>query len=269
MNNRQQDDSAPGLFSRAWVRGVGCSLIAGVLLFVATESGLLDKSAIAKWIFVIIALFLIVYSILPWALLTIIYLTLNKMGSVEDHLKRHLLRRSPGSHYLRTMFDPSYHSETLFAVTALVWSKHHPDQLLWVMHRTHKRWLPPGGRLLANELPHEAIITKVCSETGIPLDKLSFCRIFHTVDDDYVAAGENIEGAPIPLRIQKEVMEQRGGIPYHYDFFYVLETNYDGILRGDQNPQWLTIEAVEKSQENERPFPNVCLLARRVLAKVS
>ena len=267
--NGSQDNKKPGFFSREWVRSVICSFIGAALLFVATETQLLNKAALAKWTALVIGVSLIIYVGLPWVLLGLIFLTLRKMARVEHWIRRHLLWRYPGSHYLRTMFDPSYHSETLFAVTAFVWSKSHPHKLLWVKHRTHNRWLPPGGRLLANELPHESIKAKVCSETGIPMKTLSFCRIFHAIDQEYIAVDENIEPAPIPLRIQKELMEQRGGIPYHYDFFYVLETDYNGIPQGDQNPQWLSIQEVEKSQETERPFPNVRLLAQLVLEKIA
>lgn len=209
--------TSPISFAPNWVRSIGYSFIGAGLLFVATETQLLDKVELAKWATLIIGLCLIVYVLFPWVLLGLVCLTLSKMARVEGLIRKHLLWRYPKSHHLRTLFDPSYHRETLFAVTAFVWSENHPDHLLWIMNRTHKRWLPPGGRLLANELPHEAIRERVCSETGIPVNSLSFCKLFHTVNSEHIAVDENIVPAPIPLRVQKELVEQRDGIPYHYD----------------------------------------------------
>lgn len=246
-----------------------CSFLGGALLFIATETQLLDKVILAKWAALLIGICLVIYVILPWILVGIIYLTLSKMGRAESFIRKYFLRRYPQSHYLRTMFDASYHRETVLAATAFVWSTHYPNHLLWVKHRTHRRWLPPGGRLLANELPHEAIMDKVSSETGIPIKMLSFCKLFHKIDNDYIAEGENIEPAPIPLKIQKEIMEQRDGIPYHYDFIYVLEANYNGIPRGDQFPTWLTQDKIEALNQAEKPFPNVVFLSKVVLDKVA
>jgi hypothetical protein len=78
-------------------------------------------------------------------------------------------RKYPESHLLRLLFDSEYNNRTVYAATAFVYkSGKNPIEFLWLKeHATHSDLLPPGGRLIANALPHDAIITIVSSETGI------------------------------------------------------------------------------------------------------
>ncbi len=122
-----------------WIQGIIGSVIGGIILFVATEIQMVEKVFLAKLGLSLIGLFLIVFFGLPWLFFGLIYLTLDKMGKAESWAKNGLLSKYPRSHYLRTMFDPSYKGETLFAVTAFVLSKHQKGKFLWVKHRTHKR----------------------------------------------------------------------------------------------------------------------------------
>jgi len=51
--------------------------------------------------------------------------------------------------------------------------------LLW--HRKLQMWLPPGGHIDANELPHEAAIREVFEETGLHIALHSDARPMGTV----------------------------------------------------------------------------------------
>jgi len=46
----------------------------------------------------------------------------------------------------------------------------HADRVLLLWHRQLRRWLPPGGHLLPNELPDEAARREVQEETGLAVE---------------------------------------------------------------------------------------------------
>lgn len=45
----------------------------------------------------------------------------------------------------------------------------HDGRVLMLFHKALQRWLPPGGKLLANELPQDCAIREVKEETGLDI----------------------------------------------------------------------------------------------------
>jgi len=238
--------------------------VAALMILASSLPGV-NMPDLARVALAVIAAGLLTYLGLPWLCLGVTYLTLKNLAKCEKCIADSLCKRFPNSHYVRTLFDPAYRGETVYAATAFVLHKEKPDKLLWVMNETHHRWLPPGGRLLVNELPNEAIKEKVCSETAIPTDRLTFCEAFCPLLDAHIGSDDQVEPVQMPMVIQKELKEQRGGIPFHYDFLYVLETSFNGPPQGKQNPQWLSLAEVKSSPQEEWPFPNVLRLAERIM----
>jgi hypothetical protein len=93
--------------------------------------------------------------------------------------------------------------------------------------------------------------------------------LFHNEYTDHViASSKSVVSHQIPIVIQSEIVEQKGGVPFHYDFLYVLETNYDGPLSGKQTPSWLTIDALKSTKLNDQRFANVRLLAEALSERI-
>lgn len=176
--------------------------------------------------------------------------------------------------YLKNLFKRcvnEYYGASVFAATAFVYLKNsNPIKFLWIKHEIHNDFLPPGGRLMIGEIPHDAIKTRVTSETGIPLEQLAFSTIFHNHYSNHTQGqNEIIQSHPLPIIIQTELVEQRGGIPFHYDFIYVFETEYKGPLIGRQNPNWLDMDALNKEKINDYRFLNSRLLAKELASRIT
>ncbi len=46
----------------------------------------------------------------------------------------------------------------------------HENRVLLIYHKKHQKWLPPGGHLEENELPHEGAIREAYEETGLRVE---------------------------------------------------------------------------------------------------
>lgn len=219
---------------------------------------------------VLILLFL--WFLMPYLYMVLFKRVMSVIASREIKILEYLLKKHPNSHIVRFLLDPDYRNDTVYAVTAFVYKKDiFPTEFIWLeRHATHIDLLPPGGRLVGNELPHEAILTRVSAETGIPKDELKFSSHFHKPYKDHLKHGVATEGEhavsshPLPIVIQTETVEQKGGIPFHYDFIYVLETTYRGRIGGEQNPSWLTMAALADETLHDNRFQNVRLLAEQL-----
>ncbi len=83
-----------------------------------------------------------------------------------------------------------------FAATTFV--VHHERTLL-LHHRKLRKWLPPGGHIEPNELPHEAALREVREETGlhaelfqqgallgqVPMLPQPFCMLLETITPNH------------------------------------------------------------------------------------
>lgn len=260
------DESTAGLTRRYrhCIGAIATSVVASILILLLTDPGRLLALPF-RIAFGLAALAVFGKFAFPWLCLLQMWYYLGVAGRNQEWLRQHLATEIEGSSLLRRLFDaPGPLEETPYAATAYVLS---PDrkQLLMVFHSVHRKWLPPGGRLLSNEIFDQAVMKRVCSETGLPERALHFCSRYHPDRKDHIGANEPVQSHPTPWIVQDEVVEQRGGLPYHHDFLYVLESESQGPLHGKQNPQWLTLEQIEELSDDGQVFLNVRNLARKLL----
>jgi ADP-ribose pyrophosphatase YjhB (NUDIX family) len=81
---------------------------------------------------------------------------------------------------------------------------------LLLMHKKLGVWLPPGGHVEENELPHEAALREVFEETGL--------RVTLDGGNEGKAMGERTLLLPPAHHLQLEEIE--AGRHYHIDFIY-------------------------------------------------
>lgn len=99
--------------------------------------------------------------------------------------------------------------------------------LLVVHHKKLDMWLPPGGHLEPNEVPHEAAIREVYEETGV---LASVPDPNPDVDPDLCLRGIRDVQIPRPFAMGYQVIpEHRGEAEHvHLDMAYALTTS-DGL----------------------------------------
>lgn len=245
-----------------WVKMVLAGA-AGTLLYATLFGPWQGITTPVRCLLIALAVAVLVWFVIPWLIVGLTYLVWLRLGRAEEFFRSRLLKRFPSSHYLRTRLNGTYGTETVYAVTAYVL---HPegDKLLMIKHDFHGRFLPPGGRLHANQLHHEAVLKSVKAETGLRLQQLDFCQQFCPVYSEHIVE-DVVRAAPRPWIVQSEEIEQRGGMSYHYDFIYVVKAGVDGPLEGRQNPQWLDLAHIDRLPEDVRPFPNVRNLCETIL----
>lgn len=91
----------------------------------------------------------------------------------------------------------------------------HQDLVLLHKHPKHQKWLPAGGHVEANELPHEAAIREAMEETGLDIEITSQ----DNVSLDYPHA----KSIPRPyLCLLENIPEHKGVAPHqHIDLIYL------------------------------------------------
>ena len=115
-------------------------------------------------------------------------------------------------------------------------------KMIFVRHNKFNTWLPPGGHMEINELPHECVLLEVEEEIGI--------------NADIVQHGEqvNLNGAserqiPTPYCILHELIpaSSRDVEHMHVDFIYVMvspECAASLQVREISDAKWLTKEEI-------------------------
>jgi 8-oxo-dGTP pyrophosphatase MutT (NUDIX family) len=96
-------------------------------------------------------------------------------------------------------------------------------------HEEIRKWLPPGGHVEEDELPHEGAVREVLEEAGIP-PKL-------------VVAGESdlgIQTMPMPMAILVEDIDEHHK---HIDMIYLATTDRQTLNPGFM---WVTIAEAEE-----------------------
>lgn len=119
-------------------------------------------------------------------------------------------------------------------------------KILVIFHNKLQKWLPAGGHMEPNELPHEAALREVFEETGIMAEII-------TDDYDMNLSGENDCQIPRPYAVLYQLIpESPKDIEHiHIDFIYAMEAEESELnakLDEVSNIAWLTKEEILNSE---------------------
>lgn len=117
------------------------------------------------------------------------------------------------------------------------------SKMLFVYHKKLRKWVPPGGHLEDNELPHECVLREAFEETGIRAEFLP-----NSVQINKLSRGE--KQLPTPYCILHEVIPTYKTTPkhMHVDFIYLLiaRTNKTTISHESMQIGWFTKKEIKK-----------------------
>lgn len=129
-----------------------------------------------------------------------------------------------------------------FTATGYVMNRERSKMLL-VYHKKLEKWVPPGGHLEDNELPHECALREVVEETGIRADFLP-----NSIRIKNLSQGE--KQLPTPYCILHEVIPKYKTTPkhMHVDFIYLLvaRTKKTTISHESMRVGWFSIKEIQK-----------------------
>lgn len=92
-------------------------------------------------------------------------------------------------------------------------------------HQKVGKWLPPGGHVEEDELPHHAAIREVLEELGVP------CKLATANQPDL-----GIDTVPLPIAILVEDIDQSHK---HVDMIYIATTEQETI---NEQFSWVTVD---------------------------
>lgn len=134
----------------------------------------------------------------------------------------------------------------------------HENKILLLFHKKLKSWLPPGGHIEENELPHECVIRETKEETGLDISILSG-RSNQIFDD------EMAKELPLPFCMLEETIPEHNGIPEHrhIDHLFLAQPKHLNI-QTDEVVQWFSAEEIKKIPASEI-FENCRKLSLEIL----
>ncbi len=104
------------------------------------------------------------------------------------------------------------------------------------LHRSLKMWLPPGGHIDRDELPHEAAVREVKEETGLDVE------LIHT---EPTIQSENAREIPKPKHL---LLENINPFHQHIDMIYFAKAESLDVAPGAGESlelRWFTVEELE------------------------
>ena len=118
------------------------------------------------------------------------------------------------------------------------------NKVLLIYHNKLKMWLPPGGHIKENELPHEAAIREVKEETGIDI------IIPNNFPNSY--KGEpTVTLLPMISHMQLEaITDPNKGLHQHIDIIYFAVALSDKIelnLKEVKMAKWMSEDEIHTS----------------------
>ena len=137
-----------------------------------------------------------------------------------------------------------------FVATCYVFSD---DKVLLIFHKKLKRWLPPGGHMDPNELPHEAAIREVLEETGIEIELMK--------DEEISILKPHAQSITRPYLCLLEHIPAYGDTPEHkhFDFIflgYPVGGKAEANLDETEGMRWFTKEEICALDTSRDMFPD-------------
>ncbi len=124
------------------------------------------------------------------------------------------------------------------------------------LHRSLKMWLPPGGHIDRDELPHLAALREVKEETGLDVELVHDIPAIHS---------ENAQEVPGPRHL---LLENINPFHQHIDMIYYAKARSFKVTpdAGESlELRWFTAEALE-GEETEN---DIRLLGQEAIAVIS
>ena len=119
----------------------------------------------------------------------------------------------------------------------------HKDKTVLHLHRSLKMWLPPGGHIDRDELPHVAAVREVKEETGLDVELIHAEPTIHS---------ENAQEIPGPRHL---LLENINPFHQHIDMIYFAKaSSFDVTPDPGESIElmWFTAEELEGDEiEND------------------
>lgn len=115
------------------------------------------------------------------------------------------------------------------------------SQVLLIFHKKLGKWLPPGGHLEPNELPHEGAIREAKEETGLDVELI--------LQENLWIDRWNAKSIPRPYFCMIEEIPERPGEPAHkhIDQLFVAKPLHKNLVHNDietNGCRWFTADEV-------------------------
>ena len=134
-------------------------------------------------------------------------------------------------------------------------------RVLLLRHKKIGTWLPPGGHVEPNELPHETAMREAMEETGIKIELLHE-KNFEKQQEFLAKHNDRTTIIPRPWKV---LLEKIADNHFHIDLTYIAKANTTNVRSNEGHElKWFT----EKELEQEKSlFPDVRLFAKMALKK--
>ncbi len=139
--------------------------------------------------------------------------------------------------------------------TATTFVVHHNKTLLH-LHRSLKMWLPPGGHIDRDELPHVAAVREVLEETGLDVDLIHDAPSIHS---------ENAQEIPGPRHL---LLENINLFHQHIDMIYFAKADTFKVTpdAGESlELRWFSVDDLEGEEIEE----DIRILGREALRLIT
>lgn len=122
-------------------------------------------------------------------------------------------------------------------------------KILLVHHKRLDKWLPAGGHLEENEIPHEAVMREVFEETGV--------RALPIIENEYDLGmkGETDTQIPRPFAMMYQIIPKssKDEEHIHLDMGYILEADEAAVLTAQaqevHDVRWFTKADIAESDD--------------------
>lgn len=183
--------------------------------------------------------------------------TLNKGLSVNSQISK----KYGGKRIMKAIFKNTKDHKKHFTATGYTVNKNRTKMLL-IHHKGLNKWLPPGGHIEDNEVPHEAAIREVYEETGVMAIPIK--------DDENDLALKGIKEAQIPrpyaLMYQIIPKSKKDVEHIHLDMVFALEADDSDKITAQykevHDVRWVTRKSLIDEYDT---FDSVRSFARNML----
>lgn len=139
------------------------------------------------------------------------------------------------------------------------------DKVLLIYHRKHNKWLPPGGHIEMNEIPHGAAIREAKEETGLDIEIVSQENVWV----DY----PNARSIPRPYLMLLEEIPPHKDKPYHQhiDLIYLARPIGGELIQNEIETgglRWWAFDEIETLKPGHDIFPDTVDILQKISQSV-